>query len=172
MMQAKNSPLATSLTSFVRVREGGFWLCLILLTVLLITGGIAETRGVSVAIDGVSLGCQRELVTRRLGQEVKRGSLSQNRLAWYQYCVDGEKTTVSFSAQDHCVRVRGNSLRVDDRQVGVGDSRAEVLEVLGHPARAAKRKNREVLEFDPAEGTTLHLVVEDGVLVQLSAATR
>lgn len=155
-----------------RLREGGFWLGLLLL-VLLVTASVAETQGDHpIAIDGVSLGHQRAAVESRLGPAKGQRQVSDGQdkgATWVRYAAC--ETTVTFSPQGECVRVKGSRLTLGQKRgPGLGDTRGDVVKALGEPIKAGTFKGREVLEFETADRTALTLVLEDGLLVQLSAA--
>lgn len=174
-MKAPTLTLGTLEVSSVRVREGGICLGLFLLT-LLITSSVADTqRGGTVAIDGVALGARELQVESLLGRSVARGKLADSEgpgVVWQQFCsrTSGE-TTVTFAADGSCVRVKGNSLSLGQKtRLQLGTSKSRVLSVLGKPLKAQSRNGREVLEFETAGHSAVFMVVEDGALVQISAA--
>lgn len=150
--------------------ESRNWLCLTMVA-LLVTAGLAQGRGPVMVIDGVALGQSREQALTTLGSEVASGILAEEGLVWYQYGSESALTTVSFSAQDRCLRVKGSSLVLDGATLSLGDSTSKVIRVLGQPKKiASSRDGRQVLEFEPESQATLYLVLEENGIVQISAA--
>lgn len=152
----------------VRVRER-FPIWAALLLGVFLTASFADVRQDSLTIDGVALGQSREQVATNVGAELHRGAQPSEGLAWYQYRAGKSTTTVSFSAHDRCVRIRGNQLRIDDKTLAVGSNRHKVIEVLGQPSKVSRAQCREVLEFARQGGNTIYLVLERGAIIGLSA---
>lgn len=134
----------------------------------LLTAALAEARRQTITIDGVALGQTREQVVRQLGPELRRGSEAGKGLAWYQFQAGQSTTTVSFTAADRCARVRGNHLKLDGATLSLGSNRHSVMRTLGQPEKVSRSGSRELLEFD-RQGATLYMVLEQGVLICLSA---
>jgi hypothetical protein len=163
--------MTSSDTATVRLREGGFWLALFMLAIL-VTASAAEVAAPKIAVDGVSLGSSRAEVETLLGVPHAQGDLDpQAGRSWCQFARRGQSgTTVTFNRNDSCVHVRGHRLSLGTGQrLALGATRADALDLLGAPVTDGTRKGREVMEFESTGQTEICLVLEEGLVVGISA---